>query len=349
MKNVYADLADALNALANGFPRTETGSDLRLLEFMYSEKEAELASCLSGEWETAADISDRLGKLTKETLSGLFALVRQGKVWMHKKDGTTVFRLAPFVVGSYEASNDKMNKEMALLFEEYFNDGGAVGIMKPQPALHRVVPVMETADMEWIMPYDKVLEILEKAETFHVEDCICRKEKAVLGESCEAPMTNCLSFTTVKREKKPGDLTREEALKILKEAEEASLVHSVSNVVNGVHYICNCCGCCCGILRGINDWGIENSVARANYEAIVSSEDCIGCEICIDRCQVHAIEMTDGLAVVNRDKCIGCGLCVTTCAPEAMKLALRPNSERMDPPESFGEWETMRLADRKLT
>ncbi|MDX1358100.1 MAG: 4Fe-4S binding protein, partial [Clostridia bacterium] len=62
-----------------------------------------------------------------------------------------------------------------------------------------------------------------------------------------------------------------------------------------------------------------------------------------------AIEMTDGIAVVNRDKCIGCGLCVTTCAPEAMKLSPRPESERMEPPDSFGEWETLRLADRKST
>ena len=116
MKNVYAELADALNALPNGFPRTETGSDLRLLEFMYTEKEAELASRLTRQWETASEIAERLGKLTKETLSGLFALVRQGKVWMNKGEGNAVFRLAPFVVGSYEASNDKMNKEMALLF-----------------------------------------------------------------------------------------------------------------------------------------------------------------------------------------------------------------------------------------
>lgn len=348
MNSIYADLADALNALPNGFPRTKTGSDIDLLKFMYSEKEAGMASRLTGKWETAEKIAERLNKLPKETLAGLFLMVRQGKVWMDRKDGRTFFRLAPFVVGSYEAHADKMNEEMALLFEKYFSDGGAEGIMKPQPALHRAIPVMDIAEMEWILPYDNVLAILEEAKTFHVEDCICRKQKEALGEGCGAPKHNCLSFTTVKREKKPGDISKEEAIKILKEAEESALVHSVSNVVNGLHYICNCCGCCCGILRGINDWGIENSMARANYEAIVSSDDCIGCEICLERCQVSAIKMVDGIAVIDRDKCLGCGLCETTCASKAIKLAPRPVKEQFDPPAGFGDWEKQRLKNRNM-
>ncbi len=348
MNEIYAKLADSLNALANGFPRTNTGSDLKLLSFIYSEKEAELACQLSGEWESAAAIAQRLGKITKEVMAGLFAMVRGGKVWMNRSNGKTVFRLAPFIVGSYEASVEKMNEKLALLLEKYMIDGGAKGIMKPNPAIHRVVPVIESADLEWILPYDNVLAILENAQSFHVQDCICRKEKEVLDEGCDAPKNNCLSFSAVKRDKMPGDITKEEAIKLLKEAEEAALIHSVSNVVNGVSYICNCCGCCCGILRGINDWGIENSMAHANYEAIVEKEECIGCEVCLDRCQVSAITMVDGIAEINRDKCLGCGLCVTTCAPEAIKLMPRPAEEQVAPPETFGDWEKQRLQNRNL-
>ena len=348
MNNVYADLADALNSLANGFPRTETGSDIRLLEFMYSEKEAELAGKLSGEWELVNDIAIRLNKLPKEVKAGLFAMVREGKVWMNKDAGKIKFRLAPFIVGSYEAHVGKMNEEMSLIIEEYLNDGGVEGIMKPQPAIHRTVPVMEADEMEWILPYDNVLKIIEKAEVFHVNECICRKQKEVLGEGCDAPTHNCLSFTTVKREMKPGDITKEEAIRLLQEAEDAALIHSVSNVVDGLHYICNCCGCCCGILRGITEWGIENTMARANYEATVKADDCIGCEICLDRCQVSAITMIDGIAVIDRNKCLGCGLCVTTCASEAIKLIPRPAEEQTTPPDNFGDWEQQRLKNRNM-
>lgn len=348
MIHVYADLADALNALPNGFTRTETGSDLRLLEFMYSEKEAEFASQLTHEWDSADNIAGRLNKPPKEVQAGLFAMVREGKVWMQKNKGKMAFRLAPFIVGSYEASVGKMNEEMALLFEKYMIDGGAEGIMKAQPAVHRTVPILETAELEWILPYDNVLKILDNAETFHVQDCICRKQKEALGEGCDAPKQNCLSFSTGKRDKIPGDISKEEAIDLLKKAEEASLVHSVSNVANGMNYICNCCGCCCGVLRGITEWGIRNSMARANYEAVVADDQCMGCEACVDRCQVSALEIVDGIARIDRDKCLGCGLCITTCASNAIKLMPRPVAEQVAPPEDFGDWEKQRLQNRNL-
>ena len=348
MNNIYAELAAALGALANGFPRTETGSDLKLLEFMYSEEEAELASKLTGEWETAEKIADRLNRLRKEVLAGLFSLVRGGKVWMDKVDGKAQFRLAPFIVGSYEAQVDKMNEEMAVLVEKYMQDGGMKGIMKPQPAIHRVIPTIESSELEWILPFDNVMEIINRAENFHVQDCICRKMMDSLGQGCEAPLHNCLSFSNVKRKPQPGDISREEAIKILQDAEEAALVHSVSNVMDGLHYICNCCGCCCGILQGITKWGIKNTMARANYEAVVNENDCIGCEICIDRCQVSAVSMVDGIASIDRDRCLGCGLCIKTCASEAIELIPRPVDEQITPPESFGEWERQRLKNRGL-
>ena len=110
----------------------------------------------------------------------------------------------------------------------------------------------------------------------------------------------------------------------------------------------HCCGCCCGILRGITEWGIANSMARANYEAVVSEEDCIGCGSCTERCQVSAIALSDDHATVDRDRCLGCGLCVTTCPAEAVKLVPRPEAEQVKPPASFGEWEEQRLRNRGL-
>lgn len=347
MNNAYIKLADALNALPNAFPRTDTGSDLRLLEYMYTEKEAELASELSINPETVKEIAERLGLPSKEIQAGLLHLVKQGMVWMDMSSGRPKFRLAAFIVGSYEAAFGKMNEKMAILFEDYLNDGGVKGIMKLQPSVHRAIPTIDHSDMEWILPYDNVLKIIETANTFHVQDCICRLEQDSVGKGCDAPKANCLSFSTATRKPKEGDITKEEALKILKESEDAGLVHSVSNVVDGLHYICNCCGCCCGVLRGITEWGIENSMAKANYEAIVDEDTCIGCELCLDRCQVNAIEMIDGKAKINRDKCLGCALCVSTCPTVAITLSARPKDEQIDPPADFGEWERLRLQDKK--
>lgn len=348
MDNIYEKLADALNSLPNGFPRTKTGSDIKLLKFLYTPDEAELACQMSAKREDAEEIAQRLNMLTKEVIAGLFSMVRQGKILLEKQDGKLKFRLAPFIVGSYEAAGYKMNAEMASLAEEYFEDGGVYGIMQPQPALHRVIPAVDSLDLEWILPHDSVLAILENAQTFHVQDCICRLQQDSLGKGCKAPKHNCLSFSNIARNPKPGDITKQEAMELIDEAEKAGLVHSVSNVVDGLNYICNCCGCCCGILRGITKWGIENSMARANYEAVSSPDSCIGCKVCVKRCQVSAVAMVEGKAVINRDKCLGCGLCVSTCKPKAIKLIPRPENEQIKPPKDFGQWEHDRLKNRGI-
>jgi ferredoxin len=127
------------------------------------------------------------------------------------------------------------------------------------------------------------------------------------------------------------------------------LVHTVSNVMEGLGYVCNCCGCCCGILRGITDWGIENSVAYANYYSVIDADECLGCGICRKRCQVHAISEKDGVSVVDRKKCIGCGLCVTGCPNGVAKLEKKPQSEIVNPPADFEAWENERLRNRGLS
>jgi electron transport complex protein RnfB len=141
-----------------------------------------------------------------------------------------------------------------------------------------------------------------------------------------------MMFSPVERPKRPNDITKEQALSLLDETERLGLVHTVSNVIKEVYYVCNCCGCCCAILRGITDWGIRESVARANYFAAVDTDTCNSCGVCIDRCQVKAIVEQDDTVVVQLDKCIGCGLCVTGCPVHAAELVRRPDAELVDPP-----------------
>ena len=42
--------------------------------------------------------------------------------------------------------------------------------------------------------------------------------------------------------------------------------------------------------------------------------------MCVDRCEMDAVHMFEGLAEVNLDRCIGCGLCVTTCPSGSISL-----------------------------
>jgi electron transport complex protein RnfB len=345
----YEQLADALDRLPNGFPRTEAGIEVKILKKICSPEEAALAAQLSGTSEPIEAIAQRARLPVDQTSKRLFQLARRGMVWLDNQAGKRCFRLAPFVVGIYEAQAELMDHEFAHLVEAYMVQGGARGIMQPQPALHRVVPAEKALKPEWILPYDDVRAVLKAARSFHVEGCICRLQQDQLGtRRCDFPVDMCLSFSQSERAPQPGDITQQEALALLDRCEEIGLVHTVSNVIEGLWYVCNCCGCCCGILRGITDWGIANSVAYANYFATIDPVLCGGCGTCRERCQVHAIAEQDGVSVVDRERCIGCGLCVTGCPNEAARLERKPEAEIVAPPVDFAEWERQRLHNRGL-
>jgi ferredoxin len=191
-------------------------------------------------------------------------------------EGSWKFRLAPYVIGFYEEQWDIMDHELAHLCEQYWCEGDAEGIMRPHPALHRVVPAHQSLKTEIILPYDDVKPLILQAKAFELRDCICRKQMDLVGKrKCNFPSRVCLNFSMRERPTGEYSITQEEALKVLDECEEVGLVHTVSNAAKGVFYVCNCCG------------------------------------ICEERCQVKACSIEDGVATIDLSKCIGCGLCVT--------------------------------------
>jgi electron transport complex protein RnfB len=346
----YHRLAQALHRLPNAFPRTQSNVEIRLLKKIFSSVEADLASHLQGEMESVDLIADRVGLSPDAVGKKLVNMAKNGLVWSGSQGGRPHFRLAPFMVGIYESQLDTMDREFAELFERYMAEGGAAGIMKPKPALHRVVPAQESVRADWILPYDDVRGMILSARQFRVRGCVCRVQQDLLGKrKCDFPVENCLMLSHMERPVDPDDLTREQALAVLDETEKLGLVHTTSNVVHGISYICNCCGCCCGILRGITDWGVANSVARANYYAVVEPKRCTGCRSCVDRCQVGAISLDDDIASVNHDLCIGCGLCVTGCPGKAVRLERKREADVVHPPKDFDVWEHQRLRNRGIS
>jgi ferredoxin len=143
-------------------------------------------------------------------------------------------------------------------------------------------------------------------------------------------------------------MSKDEAYGVLNKAEEAGLVHLTWNVERGHFFICNCCGCCCGVLRSINELGINASeVINSYYYAEIDTDACAACGTCKDeRCQVNAIEEGDDAYRVIREKCIGCGLCVTTCPSEAMKLVRKQPQEIVPPPTDEMDWFEKRGRER---
>ena len=242
-------------------------------------------------------------------------------------------------------------KKLASLFEEYYTQA-FVDVLRVKPQVHRVIPVNESikVDME-VHPFESASDLVNNAQAWGVLDCICRKQKALIGEPCEHPLDVCMTMSDVPNTFDNNTtiraLTKDEALATLQRAARAGLVHSVSNNQKGVHYICNCCTCSCGILRGMAEVGIANVVARSSYLNQVDDLLCNGCETCLDYCQFEALAMGDNMVVqVNSVRCVGCGVCVPQCPNDALSMVLRPEADLVSPPETIKEWGARRAAER---
>ena len=51
-------------------------------------------------------------------------------------------------------------------------------------------------------------------------------------------------------------------------------------------------------------------------------EECIGCDLCLERCYFKALRMEEDqeLAAVDPDNCMGCGLCQVVCPTDAILM-----------------------------
>ncbi|MCJ7513631.1 MAG: 4Fe-4S binding protein [Anaerolineales bacterium] len=347
----YQRLARHLDALPNGFPPTASGIERRLLAKLYTPEQADLAARLRLRLESPEQIAARTGLEFADVKPLLKTMARHGLIAVGRADKGLGYGALPFVVGIYEMQVGTIDGEMAQLFEDYYQQAFHQALTE-QPPIHRVIPVGESlrTDIE-IHPFENASDLLAGAAAWGVLDCICRKQKALIGDGCDHPLDVCLAMSH-----SPGafdhnptirSLTRQEALATLHRAAEAGLVHSVSNAREGVGYVCNCCTCSCGVLRGLAELGLANVVARSAFVCQVDADLCTGCELCLERCQFGAMAF-DGIVQVDSARCVGCGVCGLACPDHALTLWRRPEDEVKPPPATEAEWRLARAQSRGI-
>jgi Na+-translocating ferredoxin:NAD+ oxidoreductase subunit B len=191
-----------------------------------------------------------------------------------------------------------------------------------------------------VMPYERAEELVRAQTTFAVGNCICRQEKRILGEGCDKPEESCMSFDMaaemVVHTGRGRAVSLEEALAILRRAEEAGLVLQPANAKNAL-FICTCCGCCCGVLRSLKRHPVPASVVASPFSARLNGDTCKGCGVCVKRCQMEAIQVADRKATLDLNRCIGCGLCVSTCPTQSLSLVRKPKENEPYVPKDIIE------------
>jgi ferredoxin len=338
MENVYTRLRSRLDDLAVGFPESADGAELRILQRLFTEAEAELFLQMSPLLETAEKVSQRLNRKSEEVGTMLEQMARKGLLFRKRADGVAGYAAVPYVVGLYEFQVGRMGKDFARDHEAYFESTYNKVIQSFKTPVLRTIPIQRrlVGDSP-VAPYEDVLAIIDAQERIAVAPCVCRTTKDLVGEKCAKSIDNCFSFGSHADYYVENGLGRyiskDEARAIVQRNEAEGLVMQPFNSQK-VGGMCSCCGDCCGVLRSLKAQPRPADSVQSNYYAVVDAERCTGCETCVERCQMEAVAVTDGLAAVNLERCIGCGLCVTTCPDEAIALVQKEKERLYVPPET---------------
>ncbi|MEW5909281.1 MAG: 4Fe-4S dicluster domain-containing protein [Thermodesulfobacteriota bacterium] len=350
MDEIYMNLAAHLDRLPGGFPKTESGVELRILRRLFSPAEAEVATCLQLSPETADIIAARAGIDSAAMADMLEAMSRKGLILRSEKDGVPLYMAAQFMIGIWEYHVNELNEGLIRDVNEYIPHLMKERWGKQKTRQLRVIPVSASirAEIE-VMPYEVAEKIISAQSKIVVAPCICRKEHHLMGKGCNNPMETCLIFGGsayyYERNGIGRSISIDTALDILRQGMESGLVLQPGNAQKPSN-ICMCCGCCCQILKNIKTFEHPADVVCTSYYAEVESETCIGCGACVEKCQMNAIEM-DETARVDIRRCIGCGLCVAACETDAVHLVQKENQDRWVPPKNTAETYLRIIAERR--
>ncbi|MHA1143963.1 MAG: ATP-binding protein [Candidatus Helarchaeota archaeon] len=313
---------------------------------------------------TMDQLKSKLKDLSEEEIDRRAAkLAKKGFIFNQPSSkGLMVYRLLPIVIiGAFEytfmpklpeneAELERL-RNIAVLYEKLMEElrdsiqeryDNFLPMFQQQPPTDRTIPLFKNAEgktipinksiqaEEVVLPAQTVEEIINKFDDIAVGNCFCRQYRVMLGGKCEidAPMEVCFTFgKSAKHVVQQGfarKVSKEEALEIMKKAENAGLVHkafhNASDINKIENSICNCCKCCCDTF-GLWRMGAIPMVNSTNFLSQVDQEKCIGCGTCEERCPTGAIALNaDSKAEVNSELCIGCGICAHFCPEQAISL-----------------------------
>lgn len=286
----------------------ENAPEYYSLAAILTDEEADVAIAAGLRKERTAEyLAQKVGKPLEEVKGIAETLGFKGifRVTTSPVDGKDRYYMQIFAPGIMEMMvNNKQilneHPEVGRAFEEYTRIRMATmsPMMPDGYGLMRVVPVESSIkDIPNVNDYEKLSYYLDKYNLFSVSPCSCRSSRRIIGEGCghlEEDM--CVQMGKGAeyyiRTGRARQITREEALEIIKRAEENGLMHNMPNIEEAGESaaICNCCACSCfglrvGLLYGARD------VIRSNFVAKIDETKCVACGQCVETCPGNALKL----------------------------------------------------------
>jgi NAD-dependent dihydropyrimidine dehydrogenase PreA subunit/predicted transcriptional regulator len=332
---------------AGVFPVPISDTLIDILQTLLTEEQAKFVLIYRKHSMTLEQIKQRIDKDEESILKILNTLMQNGVIvgTRSRSIGVMVYRLMGLYPGIFEytflkGTTGQKEKKLAELFEKLFveiskgtqkNYDSIINVFKGLPPTDRTLPVEKEVEVgtETVMPFEEIKKYVEEYDDIALVHCYCRHAKDLINDPCKlgASKNNCFLFDKTAIfgiEQGFGvPVSKEETIKILREAEDEGLVHKVfhvhSDTNRGIEAICNCCNCCCGMIN-LYYRGATPIHTMSSYIANIDEDLCIGCGTCVEKCPMETIDLEDTIAVVNEDKCIGCGVCAHHCPEDAMHL-----------------------------
>ena len=256
---------------------------------------------------TAAYLAKKVGKTVQEVQPLLDNLVYYG-IFRRSHDetlGEDTYYMQIFAPGILEMMvNQKdlleTHPEVGRAFEEYTRNLAAnMGSMIPDGyGLMRVIPVESALEgIPGVNEFERISHYLDKYDRFSVSPCSCRASRTSIGDGCgHLDEDMCIQMGKGAehyiRSGRAREITREQALEIIKRAEENGLMHDMVNIEEPGESaaICNCCACACFGLRVGLMYGARDAI-RSNYVAEVDEAKCVACGQCVETCPGNALKL----------------------------------------------------------
>ncbi|MBI4284688.1 MAG: 4Fe-4S binding protein [Chloroflexi bacterium] len=349
IKDVFQALALHLTGLGMTLPYREEMANL--LRENLSQVEAEIALALPTgviplQPVPVDDIAEDID-LPRETLVAVLeGMARRGFVFSGlTKDGRKGYALVQRGFGFpqtfyWKGERTPYAKKMAEMVSDYYRRQVLDEIQqKVKTKEYRYIPVSTAVAVtqQGVYDYEAMAGVIRRAKSIAVCHCPCRMRAQLMGKGCDHLMEACLKFDDMADfviERGFGrEITKAEALDIIRKAEEDGLVHFVDNAQGEVKHTCSCCGCCCWNLNPIRRRKVPRDTMIATYFiGKVDEAMCNGCGDCVAVCPVNAITIKDMVAVIDQQWCVGCGLCNTRCTVKATQVVRRADVPSPPPP-----------------
>jgi Pyruvate/2-oxoacid:ferredoxin oxidoreductase delta subunit len=360
--DVYEGLAEHLSTVGMGYPVRETL--LEILREHLDPSEAEIALSLPNRVIPFApvsvdDILDRVSISRDALETALERMVEKGALFTGTTpSGERGYALLHVGFGFpqtyfWKGEDTPQSRKIAGLVAKYFNRQVTREAYGSDTKQYRYIPVDKAIkpDLQAVFPVQLMEHVIDNARRIAVAHCPCRVSYRLAGRGCDHPTEVCMKFDEladfVIERGLARELSKEEALGVIRLSEEKGLVHFVDNAMGEIKHNCNCCGCACWNVGNIRRRKIPRDAIMATYfMRETDAEACCGCGECVAICPVDAVQMTDGVPSIDSEWCIGCGVCATVCPTDAVVLNVREDRQNEKPAATFRELHHTILAEK---